>query len=355
MPFSSESESVHREDKRTAVLLVNLGTPASPKSSDVRRFLREFLSDRRVVEIPRLLWLPLLYGVVLTLRPRATAAKYASIWTEQGSPLLVHSRQQAQLLRGYLGDRRLDVDVALAMRYGEPSIGTVLRQLQAAKIDRVLLLPMYPQYSASTTASAFEAVVDQLKELRDVPELRWVRHFHDDSGYLGALQRSVLDHWKKFGRLAKGEQLVISFHGVPKRTSAGDPYYQQCLTTGRLLARSLGLDADGYVITFQSRFGRAEWLQPYTAQTLRELAQRGAARVDVICPGFVSDCLETLEEIALEAKQAFVAAGGREFRYIPCLNDSPAFITALADLVQQHLQGWNVQRRAAGAAQPQLS
>ncbi len=327
------------------MLLVNLGTPASPNAGDVRRFLREFLSDPRVVEIPRVLWWPILYGIVLPLRPRKTAVKYAAIWTEQGSPLLVNSRQQAQLLRGYLGDRGVDVDVALAMRYGEPSIAAMFRQLQQSRAERVLLLPMYPQYSASTTASVFDAVSDELKTLRNVPELRWVRHFHDHPAYISALKRSVLDHWDRVGPLAKGERLVISFHGVPRRTLLlGDPYHCQCQKTGRLLAESLGLGDDAYVITFQSRFGRAEWLQPYTAPTLRKLAKDGAGRVDVICPGFTVDCLETLEEIAIEAKGEFLAAGGREFRYIPCLNGSPAFMAALADIAQQNMQNWPVSR-----------
>lgn len=332
------------------MLLVNLGTPVSPNAGDVRPFLREFLSDTRVVEIPRLLWWPILYGIVLTLRPRKTAAKYAVIWTEQGSPLMVHSRQQAQLLRGYLGQRGVDVEVALAMRYGEPSIASVLQQLQQKNIERLLVLPLYPQYSASTTASVFDAVGNELKTQRNVPELRWVKHFHDQPGYIDALKRSVLSHWKKFGPLSDGEQLVISFHGVPKRTLAlGDPYHDECQRTGKLLVQSLGLGQDQYQITFQSRFGRAEWLQPYTAPVLRQLAENGAARVDVICPGFTSDCLETLEEIAIEAKSEFLKAGGKEFRYIPCLNDAPAFIAALADIVQQQMQGWPLQNLSTPA------
>ncbi len=348
MPFSAELKFIHGSANRTAVLLVNLGTPASPKAGDVRGFLREFLSDARVVEIPRVLWWPILYGIVLILRPRKTAARYAAIWTEQGSPLMVHSRQQAQLLRGYLGERGADVDVALAMRYGEPSIASVLRQLRQNNTERVLLLPLYPQYSASTTASVFDAVSDELRIMRNVPELRGVKHFHDHPSYIDALRRSVLDHWARFGRLARGDQLVISFHGVPKRTLLlGDPYHCECQKTGRLLAESLGLGDGDYVITFQSRFGRAEWLQPYTAPTLRKLAESGAARVDVICPGFAADCLETLEEIAIEGKGEFLAAGGKEFRYIPCLNGSPAFIAALADIAQQHMQGWPTSRMDA--------
>ncbi|MGH6611074.1 MAG: ferrochelatase, partial [Burkholderiaceae bacterium] len=262
------------------MLLINLGTPASPKVGDVRRFLREFLSDPRVVEIPRLIWWPILYGVVLTLRPRKTAAKYEAIWTDEGSPLMTISWQQAQLLRGYLGDRGTDVDVALAMRYGEPSIASVIQQLRP-NTERILVLPMYPQYSKSTTASAFDAVNAALRKLRHAPELRFIESFHDHRGYIDALKRSVLNHWQKNGVPAKGERLVISFHGVPKRTvERGDPYHDQCQQTGHLLAQALGLRGDDYLITFQSRFGRAEWLQPYTAPTLRKLAEEGAARVD---------------------------------------------------------------------------
>lgn len=327
------------------MLLVNLGTPASPRPRDVRRFLREFLSDPRVVEIPRLLWLPILYGVVLTVRPRRTAAKYAAIWTDQGSPLLAISRQQAILLRGYLGAREIDVDVVLAMRYGEPSIADAVGELDQANVERVLLLPMYPQYTASTSASVFDAVSDRLKTMRRVPELRWVRDFHDQRGYIDALKRSVVDHWSRFSAFDKSEKLVMSFHGVPKRTvERGDPYYDQCQKTGKLLAESLGLSERDYVVTFQSRFGRAEWLQPYTVPTLQNLAAQGTKRVTVICPGFPADCLETLEEIAIESKREFLTAGGEEFHYIPCVNGSHPFIAALTDIVQHHLQGWPVRK-----------
>lgn len=343
MPFSPEPTVAPDPAGRTAVLLVNLGTPTAPDAGAVRRFLREFLSDPRVVEIPRIIWWPILYGIVLPLRPRKTAAKYASIWTEQGSPLMAFSRQQAVLLRGYLGARGLDVDVALAMRYGEPSVAAVMQQLQQNKTARLLVLPMYPQYSATTTASVFDAVVDELKVTRNVPELRWVKSFHDHAGYIDALKRSVLEHWRKFGALGQDDRLVISFHGIPKRSvPLGDPYYSECQKTGRLLAQSLGLDPGQYLITFQSRFGRAEWLQPYTAPSLRTLAAEGVARVDLICPGFATDCLETLEEIAIEGKHEFLSAGGKQFHYIACLNEAPAFITALADLVEQNMQGWSI-------------
>jgi ferrochelatase len=343
MPFSPEPAFVHGSLSRTAVLLANLGTPAAPDASAVRRFLRQFLSDPRVVEIPRLVWWPILYGLVLPLRPGQTAAKYAAIWSDHGSPLMAYSRQQALMLRGYLGERGLDIDVALGMRYGEPSIASALAELRQKKVEQLLVLPMYPQYSATTTASVFDAIAGHLKTIRNVPELRWVKHFHDHAGYIEALRRSVLDHWTRVGPLGKADKLVISFHGVPKRMlELGDPYHCECQKTARLLAESLGLSDGDYVVTFQSRFGRAEWLQPYTAPTLRKLAADGCARADVICPGFVTDCLETLEEIAIEAKNEFLSAGGKQFHYIACLNDAPAFIAALANLVQQQMQGWSI-------------
>jgi ferrochelatase len=357
MSFVKEPPHVHGATARTAVLLIALGTPDAPQPGALRRFLREFLSDPRVVEIPRVAWWPILYGLILPLRPRRSAAKYASIWTERGSPLLVHSREQATLLRGYLGDQGLDVDVALAMRYGTPSIQSVLDELRARRTERILVLPMYPQYSATTTASALDALFDAWKRMRNVPEVRWVKHFHDDAGYIDALKQAVLAHWKAHGRAQDaGGKLVMSFHGVPKRTLAlGDPYHCECQKTARLLGEALGLGRDDYLVTFQSRFGKAEWLQPYTAPTLHELGRRGVRRVDILCPGFPADCLETLEEIAIEGKQEFLKAGGQEYRYIPCLNGSPPFIHALTRLVQHHLQGWDVARghaeeRAAEAA-----
>ena len=348
MPFDREPEFTHGTLARTAVLLVNLGTPEAPEPGAVRRYLKQFLADPRVVEIPRAVWLPILYGVILNVRPKKSAAKYASIWTEQGSPLLFHSEQQTLLLRGYLGERGLDVDVRLAMRYGEPSIPRVLAEMRAANTERILLLPLYPQYSATTTATVYDAVNAELARMRNVPELRTVKHFHDDAGYIEALKKSVLDHWARHGALREsGGKLLMSFHGVPRRTlDLGDPYHCECRKTGRLLAEALGLAKDEYVVTFQSRFGKAEWLQPYTAPTLHALGRQDLQRVDVICPGFVGDCLETLEEINIEGRQEFLTAGGKAFHYIACLNESPAFIAALADLAAAHLQGWPIEREA---------
>ncbi len=357
MAFSQEPRYTHGTRTRTAVLLVNLGTPDSPDAAAVRRYLAEFLSDPRVVEIPRAAWWPILYGLILPLRPRRSAAKYASIWTEQGSPLLVHSKEQATLLRGYLGERGVEADVQLAMRYGEPSLATVLADIKEQHTERVLVLPMYPQYSSTTTASVMDEVTAFFRKSRNLPEVRWIKHFHDDSGYIDALKASVLKHWSTHGRPQDaGGKLVMSFHGIPKRSlKLGDPYHCECQKTARLLAESLGLARDEYLVTFQSRFGRAEWLQPYTAPSLRQLGKDGIARVDVMCPGFTADCLETLEEIAIEGKQEFLGTGGKEFRYIPCLNGSPPFIHALAQLAERHMQGWDIarghaDRRAADAA-----
>lgn len=348
----------HAIPGRTAVLLINLGTPEQPTAPALRAYLRQFLSDPRVVEIPPLLWRPVL-SLILAVRPRRSAAKYAAIWTPAGSPLKVHSEQQALLLRGWLGDRGLDIEVALAMRYGRPSIASVLADLAARRVERLLVLPLYPQYSATTTASAFDAVHAALARMRNVPEVRWIKHFHDDPAYIEALKARVLEHWRRHGRATdEGGKLVMSFHGVPRRTlELGDPYHCECQKTARLLAESLGLAPDDYTVSFQSRFGRAQWLQPYTAPLLAELGRGGVPRVDVICPGFVADCLETLEEIALEGRQEFLQAGGKAFHYIPALNDSPAFVGALAGLVQLHTQGWPVDRglRDARRAEAQKS
>jgi ferrochelatase len=343
--FVSPPAFRHGTPAKTAVLLVNLGTPEAPTAPAVRRYLKQFLSDPRVVEIPAALWQPILRGIILNVRPKKSAAKYAAIWTKDGSPLKVHTDKQAKLLRGYLGERGLAVEVEYAMRYGEPSIESVLKRLTEGGVERVLILPLYPQYSATTTASVLDCATGWLRRLRNQPELRWVKHFHDDAGYLDALAESVRAHWEQNGR---SERLVLSFHGVPKRTLLlGDPYHCECLKTGRLLRERLGLDEEQCVVTFQSRFGRAEWLQPYTEPTLRALAKSGVRHVDVLCPGFVSDCLETLEEIALEGKQAFLSAGGSVFHYVPCLNDRPRWMAALADLAVRHLAGWDATRPAS--------
>jgi protoporphyrin/coproporphyrin ferrochelatase len=323
----------------TAVLIVNLGTPEAPTAPALRKYLKQFLSDPRVVEIPRPIWWLILNGIILNVRPKKSARKYAQIWTADGSPLKVHTERQAKLLRGALGQAgHPDIPVAWAMRYGDPAVATMLDKLQAEGAKRILIVPLYPQYAASTTASTFDAVAGWLKRRRDLPELQLVRDYHDQPGYIGALAQSVLDHWMAHGRPDDSYRLVMSFHGLPKRcTDLGDPYQSQCLATGRLLAEALGLAEQQYAITFQSRFGAAEWLQPYTQPTLEQFARNGVKRIDVICPGFAADCLETLEEIALECRDAYLEAGGGEFRYIPCLNERADWIAALTQLVLHRL------------------
>jgi ferrochelatase len=338
MRFQPEPPYSHGTIAKTAVVLVNLGTPDAPTAPALRRYLKQFLSDPRVVEIPKLAWWPLLHALILPFRPARSAAKYASIWSKEGSPLKVHAERQAMLLRGYLGERGHRLEVVHAMRYGSPSLPEVLQRLKAVGCERILILPAYPQYSATTSASVFDAVFAHYARVRNVPELRFVKHYHDHDGYIQALKQSVLAHWDIHGR---PQRLVLSFHGVPKRTlRLGDPYHCECQKTARLLAAQLQLQPDQYLVTFQSRFGKAEWLQPYTAPTLQKLARDGVSRVDVMCPGFTGDCLETLEEIAIEAKRDFLSAGGKEFHYIPCLNEAPGWIAALANIAEQHLLGW---------------
>ncbi len=341
MPFQPEPAYTHGQAARTAILLCNLGTPDAPTASALRRYLGEFLADHRVVEIPRAVWLPILHGIILRTRPAKSAAKYATVWTEDGSPLAVWTTKQATLLRGWLGEAGQNVLVRPAMRYGNPSIASQLDALKAEGATRILVLPLYPQYSGTTTASVFDAVYTWAARTRNVPELRFVNHYHDDASYIDALASTVRAHWKHHG---PPDKLVMSFHGVPERTlHLGDPYHCESHKTARLLAERLGLQKDDWQLTFQSRFGKAKWLEPYTEPTLIEMGKAGVGRVDVICPGFTGDCLETLEEINQEAREAFLHAGGKEFHYIPCLNDSPAWITALSAIAQQHMGGWPVQ------------
>ncbi len=338
----------HGSAEQVGLLLVNLGTPDAPTPAALRRYLAEFLGDPRVVEIPRALWLLILHGVILRVRPKRSAAKYASIWTPEGSPLAVWTRKQATLLGGYLGERGHRVQVRHAMRYGQPSVASQLDALQADGATRILVLPLYPQYAAATTASVLDAVYAWAGRVRRVPELRFVNHYHDDPGYIRALAKRIEDHWMTHGR---ADKLVLSFHGVPERTlQLGDPYHCECHKTARLLAERLNLRPGQVMVTFQSRFGKAKWLEPYTEPSLVKLAQEGLKRVDVACPGFTSDCLETLEEIALEAREAFLHAGGQEFQYIPCLNDQHEWIAALSEIAIRHLQGWPTQAAPDAAA-----
>ena len=321
-----------------AILWCNLGTPDEPTPAAVRRYLAEFLSDARVVEIPRAAWLPLLYGVILPLRSAKSAAKYASIWTPDGSPLRVWTEKQAKLLQGWLGERGHKVKVRHAMRYGQPSIASQLDALVAEGATRVLVVPAYPQYSGTTTASVIDAVTAWTARQRAIPELRFVNSYCDEPGYIEGVVRGVERYWREHFPC---DHLVMSFHGVPERvTRLGDPYREQCLDSARRIAGRLGLEADRYTVSFQSRFGRAKWLEPSTEATLRSLGKRGTKRIDVVCPGFTSDCLETLEEISMEGRATFLSAGGKDFRYIPCMNDDSAWITGLCAIAEKHLGGW---------------
>jgi ferrochelatase len=345
--FAIEPAHVHGQPARTGVLLCNLGTPDEPSASALRRYLGQFLSDHRVVEIPHLIWKPILHGIILRVRPAKSAAKYATVWTPDGSPLKVWTDKQAKLLQGWLGEAGHQVRVRYAMRYGNPSIASQLDALKAEGVNRILILSAYPQYSGTTTASVFDDVADWGKRQRHLPEFRFINRYHDDPGYINALAERVQTHWREHGQ---AEKLVMSFHGVPERTlHLGDPYHCECYKTARLLAERLDLAPDRYLLTFQSRFGKAKWLEPYTEPTLIALARSGTRSVDVVCPGFTSDCLETLEEISQEAKEAFMHAGGQTFNYIPCLNDSKPWMDALSALVQQHLGGWPTQVDDAAA------
>ncbi|TSA14669.1 MAG: ferrochelatase [Betaproteobacteria bacterium] len=339
MRFLDEPDFAHGAPARTAILLINLGTPDAPTRAAVRRYLKEFLSDPRVVEIPRIPWWLILNGIILNLRPAKSAAKYAQIWGTDGSPLRAHTERQAKLLRAYLGTQgHAALIVDFAMRYGEPSIESVLARLKQQRCERILLLPLYPQYAASTTATAFDAVSAYLRRTRNMPELRTLKHFHDHPAYIEALAEGVRRHWAQHG---KPEKLLMSFHGLPRYTlERGDPYHCECHKTARLLADALVLAPEQYQISFQSRFGRAQWLQPYTSATLDAWGRLELRRVDVICPGFVADCLETLEEIGIEAKAGFLKAGGKEFHLISCLNESDVWIRALAQIALEQIQGW---------------
>lgn len=316
----------------TAVLLLNLGTPDAATPAAVRRYLAQFLSDPRVIDYPRWLWLPLLHGVILRIRPRTSARAYAKIWTQQGSPLRVNSQALVDKLAG--GRAR----VALAMRYGTPAIDAVLDNLIQQGVQRLLLLPLYPQYSATSTASAFDAVFAALQRQRRLPEVRSINDYHAEPEYIAALAERVEKYWLTHGR---GERLLLSFHGIPQRyVDAGDPYREQCLITAQLLRERLGMTQATLEIVFQSRVGREKWLAPYTDETLARLAREGMRHVQVLCPGFAVDCLETLEEIAMRGREQFSAAGGQRLDYIPALNDSAPHVRLLRSLIERHTQSW---------------
>ncbi|MEO8135389.1 MAG: ferrochelatase [Betaproteobacteria bacterium] len=345
MAPKAETGYRHGSPARVGVLVMNLGTPEAPTAAALRTYLAEFLSDPRVVEISPVVWQLILHGLILRTRPAKSAKKYAAIWSPDGSPLMVWSRRQAMVLQGTLGERGKaaglpadHIKVELAMRYGNPSVASGLQALREAGCDRIFVFPLYPQYAAATTASACDAVFAQLQTFRRQPAVRTLDAFHDDPGYIRALAARCNDYWIKHGR---PDRLLLSFHGVPRFSlDKGDPYHCHCQKTARLLGTELGLMQDVMSVSFQSRFGRAEWLKPYTSVVLRDLGKQKVQRVDVFCPGFVADCLETLEEIAIEGKHDFVSAGGGELRYIPALNDHPAWYKAMGDIAWAQLGGW---------------
>ncbi len=338
MKYLGDSDYQHGSPSRLGVLLVNLGTPDSTEVPDVRRYLKEFLSDPRIVEVPRALWWLILNGVILRVRPAKTAEAYKSVWDEkEGSPLLSISKKQATALGAKLSTTN-NAKVVLAMRYGNPSIADALTELRRANVRRLIILPMYPQYSGSTVGSVFDEVARQLSKLRWLPECRFINQYFDENNYIEALAQTTREHWQQHGR---AQQLVMSYHGIPQRyRTSGDPYFCQCQATSRLLADALQLKDDDYRVVFQSRFGREPWLQPYCDETLKKLPAEGIKSINVICPGFAADCLETIEEIDEENREYFMHAGGEEFSYIPALNDHAAHIDMLASLIERHSGGW---------------
>lgn len=332
-------EYEHGMAEALGILMVNLGTPDKPTTGAVRRYLRQFLWDPRVVEYPRALWWLILHCIILVFRPARSAHAYRQVWTERGSPLLFHSQDLLAATRA-LVTARLSGSVAaeLAMTYGRPGIASGLDKLYAAGARRVLVLPLYPQYSGTTTAAVFDAVASVLRRRRWLPELRFVNQYHDAPEFIAAHAANIRQHWDEHGR---GAHLLFSFHGVPKSTLLkGDPYHCQCQKSARLIAEALALDEGSWSVAFQSRVGREEWLQPYTDDVLQKFGRNNMARVDVVCPGFAVDCLETLEEIAMRYAQLFTAAGGGELQYIPALNAGPAHASMLAGLITRHVSGW---------------
>jgi ferrochelatase len=339
MTYNPEPKYEHGDQLKVGILIANLGTPEAPTAKALRPYLRQFLSDARIVEIPRIIWWFILNCIILVIRPKKSAEKYASVWTKEGSPLLAHAQKQALLLRGFLGQKiKSPFAVELGMSYGNPSMASAIAKLKAQHCDRILVFPLYPQYAASSTASALDAVWRVLLKTRNVPAIRTIKHYHDHPAYISALAQSVLEHWRINGKPSK---LVMSFHGVPKfHLLKGDMYHCECHKTGRLLAEALALNKEEYLIAFQSRFGKQEWLKPYLAGTLEALGKANTKRVDVICPGFSSDCLETLEEIAIEGKHIFQSNGGGDYEYIPALNENEAWIHAMTAIALENLQGW---------------
>ncbi|GAB3019966.1 ferrochelatase [Bowmanella dokdonensis] len=339
MKYLNSASFSHAQPDKVGVLITNLGTPDAPTRKALKRYLKAFLSDPRVVEAPRWLWWLALNGVILNIRPARSAKAYQTVWTERGSPLMFHTHDQAKALREVLDQAWGDnLVLDFAMRYGNPGIAEVLDRMLDQGVRKLLVLPLYPQYCASTTASTFDAISECLRHRRWIPELRFITQYHDENSYIQAVADKIRTHWQEHGR---ADRLVFSYHGIPERyLRNGDPYHCQCLKTSRLVAQNLGLDKEQYLTTFQSRFGREEWLKPYTDVTLKALPAEGVDSVQVVCPGFSADCLETIEEIGEENREYFLEAGGKRYEYIPALNADAGHIQALAQIVTRHLAGW---------------
>lgn len=347
--YNPEPDYKHGDQLKVGILLANLGTPDAPTAKALRPYLRQFLMDRRVVEIPRFIWWWILNCIILVIRPKKSAEKYAQVWTKDGSPLLVYATKQKQMLQGYLGQKiQSPFAVELGMSYGNPSMQSAIESLKAQHCDKILVFPLYPQYAASSTAASLDAVWQTLLKMRNVPAIRTIRQYHDHPAYIKAMADSIRAYWAING---KPKQLIMSFHGVPKiHLTKGDPYHCGCHKTARLIAEALGLDNTEYQVAFQSRFGKQEWLKPYLAETLESLGKAKTKHIDVVCPGFSSDCLETLEEIAMEGKEIFQSNGGGKYHYIPALNAQESWIHAMTDIALENLQGWVSEQWDTGAA-----
>ncbi|MDH5506125.1 MAG: ferrochelatase [Anaerolineae bacterium] len=345
----TNNKHISPDSSRIGLLLTNIGSPQAPTPRALRKYLKEFLSDARIIDWPRWIWLPILHTIILTFRPRRSARLYQNVWTSDGSPLLFTLERQARLLTETLAAQNSqDIAVEIGMRYGSPSIAAGLRSLRKQGVGRILVLPLFPQYSSTTTASTLDAVFDELKTWWALPELRTVNSYHDHPTYINALAHSIQARWSEHGQ---PEKLLFSFHGVPARfNDTGDPYLAECLRTSRLVAHQLDLPDSAWHTSFQSRFGPEPWLQPYTDATLHAWGAAGLSSVNVVCPGFSADCLETLDEIDREARESFIHAGGKEFAYIPALNDQAGHIAALAAIASSHMQDWVIQP----ARQPEL-
>lgn len=341
MKFRGSPSFTHQQADKLGVLITNLGTPEAPTKQALRPYLKEFLSDPRVVEVPRLIWWMILNLVILNIRPRRSAKAYETVWTDQGSPLMFHTQNQANAIKQALEQKWGNkVVVDFAMRYGQPSVANTIDKMLQSGVRKLLVLPLYPQYCASTTASTFDAVAASMTNRRWMPELRFVTQYNDFPQYIQAVADKIREHWKTHER---ADKLIFSFHGIPKRYLLnGDPYHCECHKTSRLIAENLGLTKAEYLTSFQSRFGREEWLKPYTDHTLMALPKEGVNSVQVVCPGFSSDCLETIEEIGEENREYFMEAGGKRYEYIEALNSDPQHISALVDLIEQNMQGWDV-------------